>query len=89
VRTQEPADALRLTHLRRELKTAIELALAAMAPNEIVDPLATSAGLLDALLEFPRDAPPTIATLPRALSLAEGGLSAWLEWQERRGKGSA
>ncbi len=86
---QEPPDGLRLTHLRRELKTALELALAAMAPNDVVDQLATSAGLLDALLEFPRDAPPTIATLPRALSLAEGGLSAWHEWQERRGKGSA
>ncbi len=89
MKSPEPPDWLRLTHLRRELKTTLELALAAMAPNETVDKLATSIGLLDALLEFPRDAPPALATLPRALSLADGGLSAWREWQERRGKGIA
>jgi hypothetical protein len=60
-----------------------------MAPNDIVDPLATSAALLDALLEFPDDAPPVVATLPRALALADGGLSAWHQWENHRGKGTA
>ncbi len=89
MKSQDTPDRLRLTHLRRELRTGLELALAAMAPNEIVDQLATSAGLLDALLEFPSDAAPVIATLPRALALAEEGLSAWHQLQERRATGSA
>jgi hypothetical protein len=86
---RETADILRLVHLRRELKTALELALAGMAPNGVTDPLATSAGLLDALSEFPSDAAPSIASLPRALLLAEAALTAFHDWEERRGKGTA
>ena len=85
----QPADILRLVHLRRELKTALELALAGMAPNAVTDPLATSAGLLDALSEFPADAAPNIASLPRTLLLAEAALTAFHDWQDRRGKGTA
>ena len=42
-------DALRANHLRREVKTALELAVASMGPTEIVDRLAVAAGLLEAL----------------------------------------
>jgi hypothetical protein len=87
--SSETPDVLRLSHLRRELKTTLELALAGMAPNGVTDPLATASGLLDALSEFPADAAPSIATLPRALALGEGALVAFREWQERRGKGVA
>jgi hypothetical protein len=85
----EAPDTLRLVHLRRELKTTIELALAGMAPNDVTDPLATAAGLLDALSEFPPDAAPVVATLPRTLALSERALSAFRDWEERRGKGLA
>ena len=56
---RQTADILRLVHLRRELKTSLELALAGMAPNAVTDSLATAAGLLDALSEFPPDAAPS------------------------------
>lgn len=72
---------LRLTHLRREVKTGLELAVAALAPTALVDGLATAAGLLDALAEFPRASAPVLATLPRATELAEAALQSWREWQ--------
>ncbi len=86
---RQTADILRLVHLRRELKTSLELALAGMAPNAVTDSLATAAGLLDALSEFPPDAAPSVASLPRTLLLAEAALTAFHDWQERRGKGTA
>jgi hypothetical protein len=73
--------ALRLSHLRREVKTALELAVAALAHAEIIDQLATAAGLLEALNEFPRSSAPVLATLPRASELAEQSLLAWRDWQ--------
>jgi Tfp pilus assembly protein PilX len=74
-------DHLRISHLRREVKTALELAVAALAHAEVIDQLATAAGLLEALNEFPRSSAPVLATLPRASELAEQSLLAWREWQ--------
>lgn len=77
-RTEE---ALRVSHLRREVKTALELAVAALAHAEVIDALATAAGLLEALNEFPAESAPVLATLPRASQLAERSLQAWRDWQ--------
>jgi hypothetical protein len=77
-RTEE---ALRVSHLRREVKTALELAVAALAHAEVIDGLATAAGLLEALNEFPKSSAPVLATLPRATELAERSLQAWRDWQ--------
>jgi hypothetical protein len=74
-------EALRVSHLRREVKTALELAVAALAHAEIIDGLATAAGLLEALNEFPPASAPVLATLPRASELAERSLQAWRDWQ--------
>ena len=76
-------EALRVVHLRREVKTALELAVAALAHAEVMDALATAAGLLEALNEFPKSSPPVLATLPRTIELAENSLQAWREWQAR------
>jgi len=76
-------DALRVSHLRREVKTALELAVAALAHAEVIDGLATAAGLLEALNEFPKSSAPVLATLPRATELAERSLRAWRDWQAR------
>jgi hypothetical protein len=78
---REAEEALRLSHLRREVKTALELAVAALAHAEVIDGLATAAGLLEALAEFPKSSAPVLATLPRASELAERSLRAWREWQ--------
>jgi hypothetical protein len=81
-----PSDALRANHLRREVKTALELALASMSPTAIVDRLAVAAGLLEALAEFPSDAAPVLATAPRAVTIADDALTAWRSWEEKPGR---
>ena len=80
------ASALHANHLRREVKTALELAVASMSPTEIVDRLAVAAGLLEALAEFPSDAAPVVATAPRATAIADEALKAWRAWEARPGR---
>jgi hypothetical protein len=79
-------DALRANHLRREVKTALELAVASMSATEIVDRLAIAAGLLEALAEFPPDAAPVVATTPRAVAIADEALSLWRAWESKPGR---
>jgi hypothetical protein len=78
---RQAEDALRVSHLRREVKTAVELAVAALAPTDVIDQLAAAAGLLEALSEFPRSSPPVLAMLPHATELAARSLRAWHDWQ--------
>ena len=80
------ANALRANHLRREVKTALELAVASMGPTEMVDRLAIAAGLLEALAEFPSDAAPVVATAPRAVAIADEALKAWRAWEAKPGR---
>jgi hypothetical protein len=67
--------------MRREVRTALELALVALAPNELVDRLATSAGLLEALVELPDDSPPVIALVPHLATRTRAALGDWQKWQ--------
>jgi hypothetical protein len=69
-----------LSHLRRESRTALELALVAMAPSELVDRLAAVAGLLEALVELPTDSAPVIAVVPRVTTRARSTLEDWQKW---------
>ena len=78
-----------LSHLRREVKTALELAIVALAPTELVDGLAASAGLLEALSELPLDSPPSSALLPAVMGRAKSGLEAWRSWEKAHEKPSA
>lgn len=75
-------DAQRLgpSHLRRETRTALELALVALAPSDLLDRLATSAGLLEALAELPPESPPVRALLPDVAERARAALEAWQRW---------
>ena len=57
-------------HLRREVKTALELAIVALAPAELLDELASVAGMLEAVSELPEDSPPALALLPRTIERA-------------------
>jgi hypothetical protein len=75
------AEALRVSHLRRDVKTALELAVAALARTDLIDALATAAGLLEALAEFPKSSAPVVAMLPRATQLADDALLSWRNWQ--------
>ena len=55
---------LDLSHLRREVRTALELAIIELAPNDIVDGLATVSGILEALAELPASSAPALALGP-------------------------
>jgi len=69
-----------LSHLRRESRTALELAVVAMAPSELVDRLATSAGLLEALVELPTDSAQVIAIVPKLVTRTRRALEDWQKW---------
>jgi hypothetical protein len=72
---------LDLRHLRREARTALELAIVAQAPSEVVDRLAAAAGLLEALVELPADSPPVLGAIPRVTTRARDALDDWRQWQ--------
>jgi hypothetical protein len=72
---------MEVRHLARELKTALELAIAALAPTDLVEKLAVTSGLLDALAEFPADTPPVVQLVPKTFERARRALEEWRQWQ--------
>ena len=84
---REPAaSAMDLRHLRREARTALELAIVELAPSELVERLATATGLLEALAELPDDSAPTIARGPPTADRARVAIAMWREWWAARKK---
>ncbi len=75
---------LDLSHLRRETRTALELAVVAPAPTDLVDRLAWAAGLLEALSELPPDSPPVLARVTKLAISARTTLRQWEKWQRER-----
>lgn len=75
--------SLELLHLRREVKTALELAIVALAPTPIVDRVATAAGLLEAACELPADLAPLMGLTDRAVRAAEAALDDWRKWRKQ------
>jgi hypothetical protein len=84
---EEAESKLDLSHLRRESRTALELAIVAMAPSELVDRLAVAAGLLEALVELPTDSSPVVAVVPGVAARARGALEDWQKWQQEHLEG--
>lgn len=78
---------LDLSHLRREARTALELALVALAPSELVDRLATVAGLLEALVELPPNSAPVLALVPTVVTRANSVLRDWKKWHQEHLEG--
>ena len=77
----EPSESqMDLSHLRRESRTALELAVVALAPSDLVDRLATSAGLLEALMELPSDSAPVVAIVPRIVTRTRRVIEDWQKW---------
>jgi hypothetical protein len=80
----EAAEAgLDLSHLRRETRTALELAVVALAPPALTDRLAAAAGLLEALVELPPNSPPVIALVPRVVKRSKAALEKWQKWRAK------
>ena len=78
----EAGTPLDLSHLRRDARTALELAIVALAPSELVDRLAAAAGLLEALVELPTDSAPVLALVPSVHDRTKKALDDWREWQK-------
>ena len=72
---------MELTHLAREVKTGLELALAALAPSDLVDRLAIGAGLLDAITDMALDEAATLPLVTRTVERANEALAAWRRWR--------
>jgi hypothetical protein len=73
--------SLELVHQRREARTALELAVVALAPWEIIERLATATGLLEALSELPWDSPPARTLVPKVATVAKTALDTWQKWK--------
>jgi hypothetical protein len=77
---------MELSHLRRECRTALELAIVELAPTDLMDRLAVVSGLLEALAELPPDSAPAIALGPATIDRARSALELWGEWFTARKK---
>jgi len=82
----ESTTRLDLSHLRRDARTALELAILELAPNDLIDRLALVTGLLEAIVELPADSAPAIALGPATADRARVGLEMWREWSSTRKK---
>jgi hypothetical protein len=80
------ATRLDLSHLRREARTALELAIILLAPNELLDSLAVVSGTLEALAELPQASEPAIALGPGTAERGQVALERWREWSTSRKK---
>ena len=72
-----------LGHLRQEARSALDLAVVALAPTPLVERLATAVGLLESLAELPADSPPVMAMVPKTLAEAKSGLEDWRAWYKQ------
>ena len=75
--------AMRLRHLTREVSTALELSLVRMAPNPLIEQLASAAGLIAALQELPLDTEALMVWANQAVERAERAIAEWSSWEER------
>lgn len=81
LRGRPSGSELNLSHLRRETRTALELAVVALAPSELINGLAACAGLLEALIELPADSPPALALIPGLAERTRTALDQWGAWR--------
>lgn len=73
---------IELRHLRREVKTAVEMAIVELAPAKLVERLASVAGLLEALSELPHNCPPALALTPTVTASGKAALAEWRKWEQ-------
>ena len=72
-----------LGHLRHQARSALDLAVVALAPSPLVERLAAAVGLLESLSELPADSPPVIAMVPKARTHASKSLDDWHAWHKQ------
>jgi hypothetical protein len=74
-----------IRHLLRTVKTALELAVVARAPADLLDRLARPAGLLEAVSQLPVGGTPAEALIPELLNDARSAVDRWEAWVKVRG----
>ena len=67
-----------LRQLRRDVKSALALAIAARAPWETTDLLAAASGMLEALAEVPDH-----VLIPAVLERSRNALKTWRAWEQQ------
>ena len=84
----EPEDEVdkqtEIRHLLRTVKTALELAIVARAPTDLLNRLGRVSGLLDALSQLPIDEGPAQAMTPGLVADGVATVAAWHKWQRAR-----
>ncbi len=83
---EQTTSRLDLSHLRRDSRTALELAIIELAPTELLEPLAVVTGLMEALEELPPDSDSAIALGLSTAARARDALKAWNDWAASRKK---
>lgn len=73
-----------MRHLLRAVKTSLELAIMARAPNDLVNRLARVAGLLDALSQLPNEEGPAREMTAALLADAVSAVELWRVWERAR-----
>jgi hypothetical protein len=75
-------DQMQLIHLRRDVRSALELAIVALAPAALVERLGTAAGLLEALAGLPSDAPPVAVLAQQTVERTRSAIEEWGKWHK-------
>ena len=73
---------MQVLHLGREIKTSLELAIAAGAPSDLVDRLATAAGLLDAIVSLGLERDAGLPLVGTTCTRATDALTDWQRWRD-------
>ena len=72
-----------LGQLRHDARIALDLAVVALAPSQLIERLAMAVGLLESLSELPEDSPPVVALVPKAVAGAKSSLGDWRTWHKQ------
>jgi len=72
-----------LAQLRQESRAALDLAVVALAPSQLVERLALAVGLLESLGDLPADSPPVVALVPKTIARSKSSLGEWRSWHQQ------